>query len=161
MKTKLKLCKSCSKPFTPYRTTQSACSPRCAMKLVKAKKKTELQKMRKQAGYENDRLRHKADALFQEVNKKLKPYSILSGKPTEVIHHRIRKSESNNLRYYLPNGVPLTDTEHKSIHNRGNSTELDIDAKMGEEWTKDLLEKRSVIVKLTDEYLENIIIIKT
>jgi hypothetical protein len=127
------------------------------MKLVKTKKKTELQKMRKQAGYENDRLRRKADALFQEVNKKLKPKSILSGKTTEVIHHRIRKSESNNLRYYLPNGVPLTDTEHKSIHNRGNSTELDIDAKMGEEWTKDLLEKRGVIVKLTDEYLEGVI----
>lgn len=113
--------------------------------------------MRKQAGYENDRLRRKADALFQEVNKRLKPVSILSGKPTEVIHHRIRKSESNNLRYYLPNGVPLTDTEHKAIHNRGNSTELEIDAKMGEEWTKDLLEKRGVIVKLTDEYLEGII----
>lgn len=156
-KIKDKLCRVCGEQFTPYNSLQIVCKTRCAMKLVKNKKLNEKQKLRKLAGKDSDALRRKSDALFQEVGKKLHPRSILSGEPTEVIHHRIKKSESNYLRYYLPNGVPLTNTEHDAIHSRGKSIELDIDAIMGEEWCNDLREKRKNICKLSEAYLEETI----
>lgn len=110
--------------------------------------------MRLISGKDEDALRRKADAIFQQVCKRLKPVSILSGEPTEVIHHRVKKSESNNLRYYMPNGVPLTNKEHDSIHSRGKSVELEIDMKMGQEWLEDLNEKRKIICKFSPEYLK-------
>ena len=155
---KEKACRGCGEIIkNPYSSTQQVCGYPCYKKWQKTKQKTALQKLRKQSGLENDRLRRKADALFQEANKKLKPVSILSGKPTEVIHHRIKKSESNFLRYYMPNGVPLTNDEHDAIHKRGKSLEIDIDAKMGSDWTQDLADKRKTRQKLTDEYLEEVI----
>jgi len=155
---KEKLCKGCGKIIkNPYSSTQQVCGYLCYKKWQKTKQKTALQKLRKQSGLENDRLRRKADALFQEAGKKLHPYSIISGLPVEVIHHRVKKSESNFLRYYLPNGVPITNAEHTAIHQQGKSLEIDIDAKMGNEWTQDLAERRKVKQKLTDEYLEGII----
>ena len=34
----MKKCKACKEPFTPWNTAQPACSPSCALELVKAKK---------------------------------------------------------------------------------------------------------------------------
>jgi hypothetical protein len=47
----MKKCKVCEKPFTPQRPMQSVCSPACAMKKVRAEKKSERQdvKRRKEA----------------------------------------------------------------------------------------------------------------
>ena len=154
---KKKKCKVCGDLFPVFNSTQTVCSPKCALKLVKEQKEKKKASMYKISGRDIEKLRHKADALYQQVGKKLHPKSILSGAPTQVIHHRIKKSESNNLRYYLPNGVPLTNIEHDSIHSRGKSVELDIDAKMGNDWTNDLLEKRRIIRKLNKEYLEEVI----
>jgi len=158
---KKKKCKVCGDLFPVFNSTQTVCSPKCALKLVKKQKEKKKASMYKISGRDIEKLIHKADALYQQVGKKLHPYSILSTEeepePTQVIHHRIKKSESNNLRYYLPNGVPLTNIEHDSIHSRGKSVELDIDAKMGNDWTNDLLEKRRIIRKLNKEYLEEVI----
>ena len=154
---RIKKCKQCLNKYEPKTSLQSFCKPKCYFNYEKQKKKTKHLRMRKQSGLENDRLRRKADALFQQIGKTFYPKSILSGDQTEVIHHRIKKSESNYCRYYLPNGVPLTSKEHDSIHSRGKSVELDIDAKMGEDWCNDLREKRKIICKLTDAYLEEVI----
>lgn len=157
---KPKICKGCGliieKPSTSLQQTHQ--NIKCYRLWQKSIKRSKTATLRHTAGKDEDLLRRKADALFQQVCKQLKPKSIISGQPTEVIHHRIRKSESNNTRYYIPNGVPLTNGEHDSIHARGQSVELDIDAMMGEEWCNDLREKRRVINKLSTEYLEDIII---
>jgi hypothetical protein len=40
------VCRACQKPFLRFRTTQSACSPRCALKSVKADKRKEAEETR-------------------------------------------------------------------------------------------------------------------
>lgn len=151
---KQRICKGCGLPFKPITSLQQTHQNfKCYKLWQKSKKKTQLQRLRKIAGKDEDKLRRENDRLFQEVGKLLHPKSIISGEPTEVIHHRIKKSESNFLRYYLPNGVPLTNKEHDAIERRGKTLELEIDAKMGQEWLQDLNEKRKIIFKLTLPYL--------
>jgi hypothetical protein len=154
MQVKQKLCKACGKEFKPFSSLQQVCNYRCAIKLVKAKKKTELQKMRKQAGYENDRLRHKADKEFQLAIQRLYPKSLISEEQTQVAHHWVYKSHSNALRYYIPNGIPLSNDEHGTIHGkRPEEITNKIILARGTDWIEDLEREKQKIVKLTDEYL--------
>jgi len=147
---KTRICKGCGLPLLkPTSSLQSVHNYNCLKKWNKTKVKTKEQKLRKQAGLDVDAQRRKCDALFQQVGKLLNPRSIISGDRTEVIHHRIKKSESNNLRYCLENGVPLTNTEHGSIDKGNSSIELEIDAKMGQKWLDFLNLKRRIIYKLT------------
>ena len=158
MNFKTKICKYCGKEFRAFSPLQQVCDYRCAMKLVKTKKKTKLQKMRKQAGLENDRLRKKADALFQEVCKKLYPKSAIDNAPTEVIHHYIYKSDSHNTRYDTDNAVPLTVDQHYNIHNGKHKGTLNAQASiwLGEKLQR-LEQKSRITCKLSDEYLEEVI----
>ena len=100
-----------------------------------------------------------ADELFQAVGIAMKPKSTVSGKPTEVIHHFIPKSQSNNLRYDLKNGVPLTNGEH-TRHHRGGDPEIaaTIIKNMGNKWYDDLQARRRIFCKLNIGYLEGVII---
>lgn len=104
-------------------------------------------------------LRHKADKLYQVKLIGLKPQSIISGKPTEVIHHWVNKSRSNNLRYDYNNGVPLTNAEHSCHHLSGDSKIVGSILKaMGHEWNDDLQSRRYTIFKLNKGNLKDIII---
>lgn len=152
---KEKICKGCGLPFEPMTSLQQTHQNfKCYKAWQKSKKKTKLQKLRIASGKDEDRLRRQNDALFQEICKKLNPVSVISGQPTEVIHHLVKKSHSNFLRYYIPNGIPLTNQEHDSLHNKGNSVELEISVKIGQERLADLNSKKNTICKLTLEYLE-------
>jgi len=101
------------------------------------------------------RLRNKADKLYQVKLIEKKPRSVVSGEPTEVIHHYIRKSQSNNLRYDYENGIPLTNKEHCQLHLSGDP---DIIARIlkanGQEWHDDLQARRRIPQKLNKSYLE-------
>ena len=100
-----------------------------------------------------------ADRLYQVKLIKLKPKSVISGDPTEVIHHYIPKSQSNNLRYDFDNGVPLTSKEHSRHHLSGDpSIVADILKAYGQEWHNALQEKRKVICKFNKGYLKDILI---
>lgn len=103
-------------------------------------------------------LRRKADKLYQIKLIKEKPKSIVSGKPTEVIHHFVPKSQSNNLRYDDKNGVPLTNKEHSRHHLSGDPA---IVAKIleanGQKWFDDLQARRRTILKLNITQLREII----
>ena len=104
------------------------------------------------------RLTKKADKLYQLWLIREKPKSYVSGQPTEVIHHFVYKSQSNNLRYDFKNGTPLTHREHSRHHLSGDfSIHGDIQKKMGTKWYDDLQLRRRPICKLNVGYLEEVI----
>jgi hypothetical protein len=99
-------------------------------------------------------LEKKVDRLYQEKMIALHPYSCVSGKPTEVIHHVIYKSQSNYLRYDPCNGVPLTNLEHFYHHNRGDAIILNaIISHYGQAWFDNLQKRRHEICKTNKGYL--------
>ena len=62
----MKKCKVCEKPFTPVRPLQSVCSPKCALKKVRAEQKAEREtdRKRRQALETKPELVKKAQAAF-------------------------------------------------------------------------------------------------
>ena len=103
-------------------------------------------------------LRKLADKLYQIRLIEQKPRSVVSGKPTEVIHHFVPKSQSNNLRYDYANGVPLTNAEHFAHEKKRDPTVLLACVKeYGEAWHEDLQKRRRVIRKLNKTYLKEVI----
>jgi hypothetical protein len=104
------------------------------------------------------RLRKEADKLYQIKLIKLKPKSAVSGEPTEVIHHYVSKSQSNNLRYDTDNGVPLTHKEHARHHLSGDPNIVaSILKTYGQEWHDDLQRYRYIIFKFNKGNLLEII----
>ena len=104
-------------------------------------------------------LKKNADKLYQIKLIAEKPFSAVSGDPTEVIHHYVRKSQSNALRYDYDNGVPLTNSEHFKLHKTGDP---DIFAKIlnhyGQEWHDDLQVRRHILTRINKGYLKEIIV---
>jgi 5-methylcytosine-specific restriction endonuclease McrA len=100
-----------------------------------------------------------ADALFQLRGKELYPKSVVKGgKPTEVIHHFVPKSQSNNLRYDFRNACPATNGQHYRHHECGDPTLTNAFRKnRGQKWIDDLEVRRHIICKHTKEYLESVI----
>lgn len=104
------------------------------------------------------KLTKEADKLYQIVYIRLKPRSAVSNEKTEVIHHYIPKSQSNNLRYDSQNGVPLTHKEHSRHHLSGDPNIVaSILKTYGQDWHDDLQKRRKIIFKLNKGNLENII----
>jgi len=104
------------------------------------------------------KLEKQADCLFQIRMKEKYPYSVLSGQPTEVIHHFVPKSQSNNLRYDEKNACPCTNGEHFRHHNVGDpSLSIAFIKDRGQKWIDDLNFRRHQICKHTKQYLEEII----
>ena len=64
--------------------------------------------------------RNACDKKMQEVGKKKFPKSILSGLPTQVMHHFFPKSVSSFHRYNWDNLIPLTNGEHMRLHQSGD-----------------------------------------
>jgi hypothetical protein len=103
-------------------------------------------------------LQRKCDRLMQEAGKKLFPKSIISGRPTEVMHHYIPKSVCSALRYDFENLIPLTNAEHCRLHQSPDpSYEVVIYAKMGgETWWQRLQQKRWQTMKVNREYYQKV-----
>ena len=81
----MKKCKVCAKPFTPVRPMQSVCSPKCALKKVRAEQKAEreVDRQRRQALETKPELVKKAQAVFNtyiRLRDRGKP-CICCGKP--------------------------------------------------------------------------------
>jgi hypothetical protein len=100
-----------------------------------------------------------ADALYQIRMKELYPKSVVKGsKPTEVIHHFVPKSQSNNLRYDEKNACPATNGQHFRHHEYGDPTLTDAFRKnRGQKWIDNLEIRRHITKKHTKEYLHPII----
>jgi hypothetical protein len=101
--------------------------------------------------------RHKCDRLMQEKGRLISPKSLLSGLPSNVQHHFVPKSVSARLRYYWPNLIPLTNGEHLRLHQSGDpSYELRIIEIKGQDWWKDLQEKKREIIKVNQAYYKEV-----
>lgn len=99
--------------------------------------------------------RNKCDKLMQEIGKKKFPKSILSGLPTEVMHHFFPKSISSSLRYDWDNLIPLTNGEHLRLHQSGDpSYQQRIIAKKGQKWYQELEKRKRNYVKVNIGYYQ-------
>jgi len=101
-------------------------------------------------------MRNKCDALLTPIIKKMYPTCLLTGAPTEVAHHHVKKSESSALRYYLPNLIPLTHKAHMALHSHETIYSSKIVAIKGLDWWEDIeREKRTSVKTDVHFYIEN------
>jgi len=156
----LKKCKVCGKKFKQYNSLQNKC-PDCQIKEFYSHSKPKKLKINhtvKKKREDIRRLEKYADALFQKAGKKIYPKSLISGQPTEVIHHFVPKSQSNNLRYDFLNAIPLLNSEHFRHHITGDpSIMATVIRKKGNKWEDDLNTRRHITVKQTEERLRQVI----
>jgi len=161
---KEKKCPVCLKKFTPRRPLQKYCSPICFYS-TQEPRKPKCKGLKRKTTHKIDheeieKLKSRADSLFQTRGKEKFPYSIISGQPVEVIHHFIYKSQSKKLRYSFDNAIQLTNSEHCRHHQSGDPTIVsEILRKKGLKWEENLQKIRHSpgILKLNKEYLEGII----
>jgi len=115
------------------------------MKRTKLKKLSSLGKLQKMC-----------DREMQIKGKILYPKSVVSGKPTEVMHHYIPKSVSSALRYFWLNLIPLTNAEHCRLHQSPDpSIEVAIYQRMGgDKWFNKLLLEKKKVLKINRAYYE-------
>lgn len=100
-------------------------------------------------------LRNKCDQLMQIIGKKKFPKSILSGAPTQVMHHFFPKSVSSYLRYDWENLIPLTNGEHMRLHQSGDpSYEGEIIRIKGKKWYDALNRVKREYIKINTAYYE-------
>lgn len=96
------------------------------------------------------KIRNKADKLLQDYIR-LKYKNVLcygcGERKVEVGHHYITKANSNALRYYEKNIVPLCKKCHCLVHAQPHLIEPKICFLLGEEWYNDLLEVKRQGVK--------------
>ncbi len=98
-----------------------------------------------------------ADSLYQTAGKTMFPTSV-TGEPTEVIHHYVPKSQSNNLRFDFLNACPATNGWHYRHHYTSDPTLSDaFKKKFGQKRIDYLTEQRRITVKETEERLKNVI----
>ena len=103
-------------------------------------------------------LEQKCDRLLQIHYVPLNPNCIVCGGMTSEMHHVIPKSQSNELRYFSSNLVPLCKRCHCRHHLSGDPNILATIIKIkGQEWFDDLQSRRHNICKLNREYLLNVI----
>jgi hypothetical protein len=134
--------------YNVYKNVKPKCKGKIANHTVK-KKRSDIRKLEKYA-----------DKLFQEAGKKLYPVSVVETRlPTEVIHHFIPKSQSNNLRYDFKNACPATNGQHFRYHTCGDPMLTNAFIRdRGQEWIDDLEVRRHIVVKQTKERLEAVIV---
>ena len=104
------------------------------------------------------KLQKHCDALIQQIGKLKWPHSLISGLPTQVIHHFHPKSVSNALRYDWANLVPLTNGEHMRHHQAGDpAIHGAVIQKRGKKWHDTLLKRRwQESVKTDKAYYMNV-----
>lgn len=119
------------------------------------KEKDKPRKLRPQS---QAKLRKACDTLMQEKGKKLFPRSILSGEPTQVMHHFVPKSVSARLRYEWDNLIPLTNGEHMRLHQSGDPEyEQRIMEIKGKGWWLRLLTLKREIIKVNVGYYKKVL----
>lgn len=126
------------------RAKQAAKSPKLPQVKSKPKKRTKLPTTKS--------MRNKCDKLLTPIIQKMYPYCLLTGAPTEVAHHHVKKSESSALRYYLPNLIPLTHKAHQALHAHETIYSSKIVAIKGIDWWNDLEREKKREMKCDVHY---------
>jgi len=140
--------------FTPWNSLVVVCSPNCAIKLYKEKKKAKTAKMIKDSGKIEAKLTRKADRLLQQKYTQGLCESCQE-RMAICCHHYIYKSQSKFLRYSPSNLVPICAECHTRHHKSGDSQIMSrVIARRGIEWEQELQRQRRTPQKFTIEYLE-------
>lgn len=134
--------------------------PRKAMKRTPFKAKTgfkpKVGPRKRPKGTETQAMRKKCDDLLTPIIKILYPRCLITGEPTEVAHHHVKKSISSSLRYYIPNLIPLTHKAHSALHQNETYWNEFVETIKGREWKEDIDRQRKVPVKADLQwYTEN------
>ncbi len=99
------------------------------------------------------KLQNECDKLMQQVGKLKFPKSLVSGKPTQVLHHYFPKSVASIYRYDWNNLIPLTNAEHFEHHTKSNpvihATVLKI---KGQDWHDNLEKHKRDYIKINKEH---------
>ena len=137
---------------TPLKTRTPPRSSKMPLRASKPKKTTKGTRRKKSKLPTVKSMRNKCDKLLTPIIKKMYPYCIFTGEPTEVAHHAIKKSTSSSLRYYLPNLIPLTHKAHMRLHAdeilwTGKLIEI-----KGMDWWRDLMRKKDEYTKCDVHY---------
>lgn len=101
--------------------------------------------------------RRKCDKAMQIKGQEMFPKSLLSGHPTQVMHHFVPKSVCARLRYEWDNLIPLTHGEHLRLHQSGD---LDYEQRIieikGPEWYEKIRKMRREEIKVNVEYYKEV-----
>lgn len=97
------------------------------------------------------------DKLFQtHLLDKYNHISLLGGRAT-VIHHIKHKSQGLALRWYTPNGIPLTLEQHNQIHGKNKSIiEAEIFKNKNNDLKKKLIYQARTKLKLSQIRFEEV-----
>lgn len=102
--------------------------------------------------------RNACDKKMQEVGKKKFPKSVISGLPTQVMHHFFPKSVSSFHRYNWDNLIPLTNGEHMRLHQSGDPSYEEIIKRIkGQKWFDELEKHKRDYIKVNKEYYKIIL----
>jgi len=97
--------------------------------------------------------RNACDKKMQELGKIKFPKSLVSGLPTQVLHHFFPKSVSSFHRYNWDNLIPLTNGEHMRIHQANDpSYQQKIVEIKGQRWYNGLEKTKRNYTKINKEY---------
>lgn len=104
------------------------------------------------------RLKEKLDGIIQEKRLPFYPVCLVCGRPSEVFHHYIQKSQSLFLRWNKKNLIPLCSHCHCLHHVSGDPHIHEvIIRKKGFAWVDELEVDRRKIFKVNISILEEMI----
>ena len=114
-------------------------------------------RLRKQSKDPKAKLRAKADKLLMDyirLKHKDELCWVCGNKPISCGHHFIPKKNSNALRFYLPNIIPICRDCHSLVHTQPHLVEPKICFKLGQEWHEDLMERKRAGIKYNTEWIQ-------
>ena len=103
------------------------------------------------------KLRNKADRVFQNYIKGKYKTCFICGKRQIVGHHFIQKSNSSALRYSEENIIPLCNFCHCLIHSQPALITAKIVLKKGKDWFKKLQQQKRKQVKTNLTFYQEVI----
>ena len=102
-------------------------------------------------------LRAKADDLLMDyIRAKHKDELcwVCGNKPISCGHHFVPKKNSNALRFYLPNIIPICRDCHSKVHTQPHWVDPILTLKLGEAWFNDLEETNLAGIKYNMEWIK-------
>ena len=108
--------------------------------------------MKAKTGNIKTKLRNKTDKLLQDyirLKHQGETCFACGERKVSVGHHFIPVSNSNALRYYVPNLIPLCKNCHCLVHTQPHLVEPKICFFMGSDWYEDLMQTKRKLVKTT------------
>ncbi len=104
---------------------------------------------------EKQRLRARADKIWQQCIRLMHPSCEMCGAPMNEGHHFFAKGSCSALRYDLENGIGLCARCHH-LHNLGKAiVDVPITRLRGDDWYDELFGRKEALTKRSKEYYED------